>query len=147
MNTQLLYIFCKNIGGLLSIKAEGGGIQIFYTNLSFRGVKTIFWAKVVLKGRVPLSTYKIRNIFFCFIPLLLVRPSYPIALPPLFLLCSFNLKSQIKTLSEMINRFYSLWKIKIESGVQYNLNFTSKLSIWSVLYYLVLILSQTKIWT
>ena len=29
--------FCKNIGGFLSIKVEGGGIQIFD-----RGVKTIF---------------------------------------------------------------------------------------------------------
>ena len=39
---HFIHIFCKNIGGFLSIKTEGGGIQIFDTNSLIRGVKTIF---------------------------------------------------------------------------------------------------------
>ena len=40
-----LWIFFKNSGGFLSMKEVA--FQIFNLNLLFRGVKTVFWAKVV----------------------------------------------------------------------------------------------------
>ena len=40
-----LQIFFKNIGGFFSMKEVV--FQIFNLNSLFRGVKTIFWAKVV----------------------------------------------------------------------------------------------------
>ena len=51
-----LWIFFKNSGGFFSMKEVV--FQIFTLNSLFRGVKTIFWAKVVLKCRVPLTNIR-----------------------------------------------------------------------------------------